>query len=287
LAWDAFDLPCFPYRWHFHPEYELTLITEGYGRRFVGDSIEAFESGDLVLLGPHLPHTWHSDAGRGRRSRAVVIRFAGGFLGADLFERSEFSRIRGLLSRSFRGLAFAGPAARLVSARMVDASAAAPFEQVLGLLDMLHRLAVQGRGRELSSPVYEVASRGRDAQRIDRACRHIMQHLGRPISLAEVAAVARLSPAGFSRFFRRMTGRTFMNWVHELRICQACRLLVHSDRPVLTVAIESGFENLSHFNRVFRRLRGCTPREFRQRGGQSCRGLPPAWRPRDSTPERS
>ncbi|MFM8702973.1 MAG: cupin domain-containing protein, partial [Planctomycetia bacterium] len=107
LAWDAFDLTCFPYRWHFHPEYELTLITSGHGRRFVGDSIEPFDAGDLVLLGPHLPHTWHSAAARGQRSRAVVIRFAADFLGESFFERPELSRIGGLLGRSARGIVFA------------------------------------------------------------------------------------------------------------------------------------------------------------------------------------
>ncbi|MFM8803169.1 MAG: helix-turn-helix domain-containing protein, partial [Planctomycetia bacterium] len=112
---------------------------------------------------------------------------------------------------------------------------------------------------------YATATRSRDAQRIDRACRYFLQHLDKTLSLAEVAAVAELSPAGFSRFFRRMTGRTFVGWGHEVRIGHACRLLVHTDRSVLDISMASGFANLSNFNRVFRRLRGRTPREFRRR----------------------
>ena len=265
LAWDAFDLPCFPYRWHFHPEYELTLITAGHGRRFVGDSIEPFEAGDLVLLGPHLPHTWHSAAARGQRSRAVVIRFAAGFLGDDFFGRPELARIGGLLDRSTRGMAFGTSISRRVAPEMETMCGAAPFDQLLALLRMLERLAAHGRGRPLSSLAYDTATRSRDEKRIDRACRHFLEHLDRPVPLAEMAAVAKLSPAGFSRFFHRMTGRTYVHWGHEIRIGHACRLLVQTDRSVLDIALASGFANLSNFNRVFRRLRGRTPREFRRR----------------------
>ena len=124
FTWDSFDLLSFPYRWHFHAAYELTLITAGHGRRFVGDSIEWFEPGDLVLLGPHLPHTWHSDPGRGCRSGAVVVRFEADCFGADFFERGELARIRGLLERSRRVLCYGGSAA-------VRGVAAAPGRQHL------------------------------------------------------------------------------------------------------------------------------------------------------------
>lgn len=265
FTWEAFDIPSFPYRWHLHAAYELTLITAGQGRRFVGDSIEWFEPGDLVLLGPHLPHTWHSESGHGRRSGAIVIRFEEDFLGSDFFGRGELTRIRGLLERSRRGLAFGGaPAAEAVAAAVVGGCDAQPFAQVVALLEMLQTLATRGRGRELSGPAYAATARAADARRIDRVCRHVMQHLARPLRLGDVAAIAGLSPEGFSRFFRRMTGRTFVAWVHEVRIGHACRLLTTTERPVLDVALASGFENLSNFNRVFRRLRGCTPRDFRR-----------------------
>ena len=266
FTWESFDLPSFPYRWHFHAAYELTLITAGQGRRFVGDSIEWFEPGDLVLLGPHLPHTWHSDPGRGRRSSAVVVRFEADCLGADFFERGELARIRGLLERSGRGLSYgASPTVDKVAARLVRGCDAPPFGQMVALLEMLQVLATRGRGRELSTPAYASSARAIDARRIDRVCRHVMQHLARPLRLGHVAAIAGLSPEGFSRFFHRMTGRTFVAWVHEVRIGHACRLLTTTERPVLDIALAAGFENLSNFNRVFRRLRGCTPRAFRRR----------------------
>ena len=266
FTWEAFDLASFPYRWHFHAAYELTLITAGQGRRFVGDSIEWFETGDLVLLGPHLPHTWHSDPGRGRRSAAVVVRFETDCFGGDFFERGELTRIRGLLERSRRGLSYgASPAVGEVAAALTRGCDAQPFAQMIALLDMLQVLATRGRGRELSSPAYASTARAIDARRIDRVCRHVMQHIARRLPLGDVAAIAGLSPEAFSRFFHRMTGRTFVAWIHEVRIGHACRLLTTTERPVLEVALAAGFENLSNFNRVFRRLRGCTPRAFRRR----------------------
>lgn len=266
FTWEAFDLASFPYRWHFHAAYELTLITAGQGRRFVGDSIEWFEAGDLVLLGPHLPHTWHSDPGRGCRSAAVVVRFEADCFGGDFFERGELARIRSLLERSRRGLSYGpAPVVREVAAALAGGNDSQPFAQMIALLEILQVLATRGRGRELSSPAYASTARAVDARRIDRVCRHVMQHLARPLRLGDVAAIAGLSPEGFSRFFHRMTGRTFVAWVHEVRIGHACRLLTTTERPVLDVALAAGFENLSNFNRVFRRLRGCTPRAFRRR----------------------
>lgn len=264
FAWDTFDLAAFPYRWHFHAAYELTLITAGEGRRFVGDSIEWFEPGDLLLLGPHLPHTWHSEPSRGRRSQAVVLRFEADCLGADFFARGELRRIRGLLERSRRGLAFdATPARHTVATALTRSTAASPFAQLVALLEALQLLATKGPGRELASSGYVWSPRAADTRRIDRVCRHVMQHLAEPLTLADVAAVAGLAPESFSRFFRRMTGRTFVGWLHEVRIGHACRLLSTTDRPVVEIALASGFGNLSNFNRVFRRLRQCTPRQLR------------------------
>jgi AraC-like DNA-binding protein len=264
LAWDIFDLAAFPYRWHFHPEFELTLITAGRGRRFVGDSIETFEPGDLVLLGPHLPHTWHSVPARGLRSAAVVVRFGPDLLGTGFLDRAECVRLRRLMAAAGRGLVFSGNAAGEVADRMAGLAAAPALERLLALPALLDQLAERAKQRSLSSLEWDAAPPSRDARRIDRACRHIMQHFTEPLSLAAVAAVVKLSPAGFSRFFRRMTGRTFVSWLTEVRIGHACRLLTQTDQPVLEIAIDSGFGNLSNFNRAFRRLRGCTPRDWRR-----------------------
>ena len=266
FAWLTFDLQAFPYRWHFHPEFELTLITSGRGQRFVGNSIERFEPGDLVLLGPHLPHTWESAADPDERSRAVVIQFARQRLAAADSAQPEFSDIQRLLTAANRGLVFKLGAHHVVRSLIETGEALPPLDRLLRLLEVLQQLATCGRERPVADEAFCQQPRARDADRIDRICRKILEDLDSPPSLSEAATLAGMSPTGFSRFFRRMTGRTFTGWIHEVQIAQACHLLTRTDQPVTSIAAAAGFENLSHFNRIFKRLRGCTPREFR-RGG--------------------
>lgn len=265
FAWLTFDLPAFPYRWHFHPEHELTLITSGRGQRFVGNSIERFEPGDLVLLGPHLPHTWESTADPAERSSAVVVLFQAERLGYTIENQPEFHDIKRLLAAASRGLAFANEGGRIAT-MLQEGRALAPLARLLRLIEVLQYLAEATTGRTLADDAFSRQPRARDADRIDRICRHVLADLAAPPSLTEAAALVGMSPAGFSRFFRRMTGRSFTGWIHEVQITQACQLLSRTDQPITTIAAAAGFENLSHFNRIFKRLRGCTPREFRQSG---------------------
>lgn len=263
FTWSVFDLPAFPYRWHFHPEHELTLITSGCGQRFVGNSIERFVPGDLVLLGPHLPHTWESAATPAERSRAAVMLFRPEQLGGVASDQAEFADIRRLLAGASCGMAFADDGGE-VAALIESGHGLPPLARLLRLLEILQQLADYGGGRPLADASFTRQPRARDAERVDRVCRRILSDLAATPSLAEAAALVEMSPAGFSRFFHRMTGRSFTNWIHEVQVAQACQLLIRTDEPIIAVAAQAGFENLSHFNRIFKRLRGCTPRQFRQ-----------------------
>lgn len=265
FAWLTFDLPAFPYRWHFHPEYELTLITSGRGQRFVGNSIERFEPGDLVLLGPHLPHTWESAADPTQRSRAVVIQFAAARLAGVDGPQPEFSDIQRLLAAATRGLVFNLSTDHVVRSLIKSGKDLPPLGRLLRLLEVLQQLATCGHARPLADEAFCRQPRARDAGRIDRVCRQILEDLASPPSLSEAATLVGMSPTGFSRFFRRMTGRTFTGWIHEVQIAEACQLLTRTDQPITTIAGQAGFDNLSHFNQIFKRLRGCSPRQFRQR----------------------
>lgn len=245
----------FDFLWHYHAEYELTLITKGGGARFVGDSMAPYRSGDLTLIGPELPHTY---ASTGIGNEAVIVQFRRDFLGADFFDRPDFREIARLLDRAGRGLSFdaGGPAAEVLRG-LTRVSAGA---RTLRLLDAL--LALSGsRGKPLASPHYVPARL--DDGRLDAVCRFLNVNYSRRVGLAEAAAVAHLSPPAFSRFFHRVMGRTMTAYLNELRIGAACRLLVDTDLPIADIAARSGFGNLSHFNRRFRLLRSATPREYR------------------------
>lgn len=256
--------PRFGFFWHVHPEIELTLIVRSRGRRFVGDSIEPYEDGDLVLLGSNLPHTWDSDPRRRGPHEAVFCQFSESFLGSDFLRSPEMAPTRRLLDRAGRGLRFSGRTQRAVSRRMEGMDRLAGLARLAALLEVLDLLARSRDVRPLSSREFVPTLRRGDAGRIDRVCRVLNERCTGRITLAEAAAAAHLSIPAFSRFFRRKTGRTLVAYLNELRTGLACRELVESERSISDIAFDSGFNNLSNFNRRFLELKGMSPRAFRR-----------------------
>jgi AraC-like DNA-binding protein len=252
--------PRFPFAWHVHAELELTLIVRSRGRRFVGDSAEPYGDGDLVLLGSQLPHTWQSAPGPRRTHEAVVCQFRAELPG----EAPEFRALRGLVARAARGLHFpagAGEAAR----RLGDLERRQGAPRLVGLLELLDRLAALRRTRPLASRAYAPAAVAEGSSRIEGVCRELQSRFREPLSLAEAADLAHLSVPAFTRAFKRATGKTFVAYLNELRIGRACRDLIESERAVSDIAFAAGFQNLSNFNRRFLALKGLNPREFRRR----------------------
>ena len=256
--------PRFGFYWHVHPEIELTLIVRSRGRRFVGDSIEPYEEGDLVLLGPNLPHTWDSDPRRKGPHEAVFCQFSASFLGPEFLRAPEMAGARRLLDRAAQGLRFTGRVQKAVARRMDGMERLQGLARLAALLEVLHLLAGSRDARPLSSREFAPPARRADADRIDRVCRFLNERCTGRISLAEAAAAAHLSVPAFSRFFRRRTGRTLVAYLNELRTGLASRELIESDRPISDLAFDSGFNNLSNFNRKFLQLKGMSPREFRR-----------------------
>lgn len=256
--------PGFGFYWHVHPEIELTLIVRSRGRRFVGDSIEAYEEGDLVLLGPNLPHTWESDPRRKGPHDAVFCQFSASFLGADFLRAPEMAAVRRLLDRAQQGLRFTGRTQKAVARRMDGMERLQGLGRLAALLEILHALAGSRDARALSSREFAPSLRRGDADRIDRVCKFLNERCTGRISLAEAAAAAHLSIPAFSRFFRRRTGRTLVAYLNELRTGLACRELIETDRSISDIAFDSGFNNLSNFNRKFLELKRMSPREFRR-----------------------
>lgn len=257
----------FDFEWHQHPECELTLIETGAGQRFVGDHIDAYQPGDLVLLGSDLPHTWASHPGSGRRHKAVVVQFDPDWLDVFLASTPEARAIQSLIQRSRRGLRFTGPAQAYAAEQLPKMTKQRGMERVLSLIALLDRLAHSRKITPLASPAYERAGHLADS-RIDRVCRFIHDHVTEPITQARVAERVHMSGPAFSRFFRQRVGMTYSRYVHELRIGHACRLLLETDRSVTEACFASGFNNLSNFNRVFLSIKGVSPRRYRQKHSQ-------------------
>lgn len=259
-------LRCFEYPWHFHPEYELTLIVESKGRRFVGDCVETFEPGDLVFLGPNLPHCWLNSPKDGhRRARSVVAQFKEDFLGEAFWKIPEARAVARLFQRSIRGLQITGATQVEVAKRMMALEQLKGMPRILEFIAILNLVAQAPGLRELASPGFSPARNSDDEARIGRVYEFVNRNFTEPIDQPSAAKVASLTSAAFSRFFVRRTQRTFSAFVNEVRVGHACKLLVEDeDRTSSQICYECGFENLSNFNRRFRQIKGMSPREYRR-----------------------
>lgn len=257
--------------WHAHPQYELTLIEEGSGFRLVGDSVERFESGDLVLVGGELPHCWTNPCASAEpRAFAIVAQFSLSFLGKDFLALPELLPLRTLLARAMRGLRFQGPVREMVRAQMHGLLRVRGDSRVVALLAILRVLAASEDTCPLSSSIYRPKELDPDdaheaEDRMEVVCRFLLSEFTRELDVAEAASVAGMSHGAFRRAFRNATGKTLTHFVNELRIGHACRMLIDTDCDVSEASCASGYSNLSHFHRQFQRLVGCPPGAYRAR----------------------
>jgi AraC-like DNA-binding protein/mannose-6-phosphate isomerase-like protein (cupin superfamily) len=260
LRTTGFDCP-----WHVHSEYELILVLQGQGHRIVGDSIARLETGDLVMVGPGLPHIWqHEPAGRGRENvHFLLIQFEEKCLGDGLLRLPAMEPVQRLLHRSSRGLHIVGKTQTRVAALMRSMEALHGMERVVRFMEILIVLAASDDCKPIASPGFATQTSLFDQERMDRVFQFLNSRLGDTIRLSEAARMLNLSEGAFSRFFRQHTGKTFPQFVNELRVGRACSLLIEDNLNVTEVAGQSGFPNLSNFNRQFLKLKGLSPRDFR------------------------
>ncbi len=260
-----FYLEKFPIGWHYHPEIELTYIAESSGRRWVGDHVTSYEAGDLVLIGPNVPHYWMNDVtGRpGGMAHSIVAQFRADCFGDKFFELIEMRPIHDLLHRSRRGLLFGGKIRDRVAERMLALRTTAGLRRFLDLLGILGELAEAEEAVPISSPDFAPKLDGESVDRVDRIYEYISQRSASDFSHAELAGMLGMSPSGLSHYFKRTVGTTLSSFVAEVRIGQACRQLIITEKPVSEIAFHCGFESLSSFNGWFSRLRGISPRAFR------------------------
>lgn len=256
-----------PFQWHYHPEFELTLTLNSRGQRYIGDHIGRYDDGDLVLLGPNLPHTWCS-ADRidpAQPHIALVMWFTPDWARPLTGTLTELKAVEPMLAASGRGLVFSAASAADVRPLVESLPGLDPPSRVIRLIEILSRLARRGEYQPLASPAADaMAAASPDRDRISRVLDHLHAHYREEVTIADLAGIACLSISGFHRLFRRHTSLTVSDYLAQLRIGRACALLINSQLPVAHVADEAGYSNLSHFNRQFRALKGMTPREFRR-----------------------
>ncbi len=264
---NSFALEKFTAPYHFHPEYELTWIKQGTGTRFVGKNMQAYGPGDLVFLGADLPHCWKSEdfAGGELRSQSVVIQFEHAFLGNEFFEKPELRSIAGLIKRGASGVRFLGATVGEAAGRMEALSREeSSFSRMLRLLEILDLLARSAEYILLDHDGTTARSHPAERERLNISLGYIVDNFRTEISLDEVAATVNMSVSAFCKYFRKATGKTFIETVTDYRIHFATKQLLLTDKSMTDIAFESGFGDISHFYKVFRRRLKTSPLRYRR-----------------------
>lgn len=248
--------------YHFHPEYELTLILKGTGKRFVGDNISSFNEGDLVLLGKNLPHCW-LDYGKNKGDvAAIVIHFKEGCLGQDFFNLPELDAIKHLLDRSSRGIHF--PAS--ITKHIQDIISLMPYKDgldcILYFLKIMQYLSGSDH-RILSQTNYGLKTENTKFNRINVAFEYLYKHFKQEINISTVAGLVNMNISAFCHYFKKCTGKTFSEILNEIRIGYACKLLIETDLNVSEICYSCGYNSLSNFNKRFKAINQLSPLNYR------------------------
>ena len=253
-----------PFQWHHHPEFELTLTLNSQGQRFIGDHIGRYGDGDLVLIGPYLPHTWHSldRADAGLPHTALVMWFLPEWA-ERLTANAELRHVAAMLARASTGLHFSPQIAARVRPLVETLFTQPAVDRFISLVRILTLLAEDRAATPLSATAPELALASSDRGRIDRVLTYIHSHFAEPITIAQLADIAALSPSGLHRTFLRHTRQSVSQYLIRLRIGRACALLSSGSMPVGQIAGEVGYDSLANFNRQFKALKGSTPRKYR------------------------
>ena len=249
--------------WHFHPEYEIVYVEAETGVRHVGDHISKYEGSDLVFIGPNIPHL-NFDYGVKTIAETVVIQMKEHFLGQPFFALPEITAINELFEKAKGGIAFYGETKKMVGERLKQLPSLPHFQQLVELLQICQLLATSEEYSLLHSRPIANASLLKEQQRLHKIYHFIETNYQKDIDVNRVATLTHLTTAAFCRYFKKTTHLTFTDFVNQYRINQAKKLLLH-DKNVTEACYESGFENLSHFNKTFKKIAGENPSSFKRR----------------------
>ncbi len=253
--------------YHFHATCELVFTQGSSGERIIGDDVSPIRpAGDLLMVGPHLPHTWSPDRQSSGRlpMENIVVHFTRESLGLELLARPELAVVRRLLHEAEQGVEFAPAALAQVRTALRELPGLDGAGRLFSFLQILHRLAALGWSRRLATASHPGSPQERDHQAFAKVVQYVQAHQHDPIALDAVAAQVGMSRTTFSRFFRRVCKTSFIAWLNDWRIQRAALRLRETDLSVLDIALKSGYRNLSHFNRQFRQITGTTPTAWRR-----------------------
>lgn len=256
----------FTYPLHQHKEFELNFIENGRGvRRIVGDSVEEIGDYELVLLGGEdLEHVWEQGSCKSKDIREVTVQFSSDIFGSDLLSKNQFASIKRMLGKADHGLSFPiSSIMKVYSTLDTIANEKEGFVQFLKFLYVLYELSVSENVKVLASSSFSHTERSVESRRVQKVKEYINDNYAKQLKLADLADLVGMSSVAFSRFFRQRTGRTLSEYIVDIRLGYAARMLVDSTKNISEICYECGFNNLSNFNRTFKEKRNYTPRDFR------------------------
>ena len=250
--------------YHFHPEYELTLILKGSGKRYVGTHMQAYFPGDLVLLGSNLPHCWKSENGTNENSVSVVVQFRGDCMGIDFFSKPEMRRIDNLLHKSSNGIFFSGDTNILQQKMLGVLYDKSDCKKFILLLDLLHELTLAKKYSVLNKENYYEELSSDEKERLNKVMAYIVDNFQKEISLDKAAALINMTTHAFCKYFKKVTRKTFIEAVNDYRVDFAARQLVHTNMAVSQIGFDSGFNDISNFYKTFRQRTKLSPLGYRK-----------------------
>jgi AraC-like DNA-binding protein len=256
-----FDFPI-----HYHEEFELNFIQNAKSaRRVIGDHIEDIDDLELVLVGSNLQHAWFTHHCKSKEIRECTIQFHKDLFDEKLLRRNQLSFIRTMLEKSLRGILFSKETTQQLAPRIMELNQKQGFDSVLELMSILHDLSISRNMRILSDASFNNTEQYTyNSRRVEKTLEYMNHSFDKPITLNEVARLANMSDAAFSRFFKQRTGNTFIDSLTEIRLGHASRMLIDTTQSIAEVAYHCGFNNISNFNRIFKKKKSCTPKDFRE-----------------------
>lgn len=257
----------FIYPLHFHPEYEINCILDGTGvQRVMGDSVEEITDMELCIVGPNLYHAWlpgrYDDS---KLCREITIQFNGDILSQTLLDKQIFHSIANMLNRSTQGIAFGPESIKEILPIITNLASKKGFESFIELMRLLHAMSIAPDQRQLANVSFQVQNTAGFAdERVEVAYNYMKAHYSEKIKVEDVAQCVRLSTVTFTRLIKSRTGKSFIDFLNDIRIGYASRMMVDSTKTIGEICYSCGFNNISNFNRLFKRRKGLTPSEYRQ-----------------------
>jgi AraC-like DNA-binding protein len=255
--------------WHYHDYYEISFITEGTGKRFVADSLDVFYPGDLVFVAPNIPHTWVVDKEQvttnARKLEMVYLQFTDATLGKEMLALSEFSNAAAALTFSERGLRIVGETLNEASNILLQMPYANSFNRYILFLELMDVIGKSTDLIPLASKEYINKRFNTENKRILTIHEYFMKHFRDEIDLAQIASLVNMAEGSLCRFFKMQVGLTIFEYLNKIKVDFACKLLMNKEISITEVAFDSGFNNLSHFNKQFKIITGVTPMVYRKR----------------------